>query len=99
MIIIPLQIEEETYDKFVAGILREHPIQRKPVLDEDGKPTFDENKKMITIPEYTNVQQLKLLAMNYLAREFRQGDKKIKLDADPIDEELIKNVIESNLTE
>jgi len=93
MITIPLQIEET----WVAGILREHPIEKEFVLDEEGKITLDKDNNVIEKDKYTAVQWIGILAIKYLGGEYKQGSNKIKIDVDPIEKDFIKNAIESNI--
>ena len=93
--IIPLQIDET----WVAGILREHPIETESVLNKDKELTFDEEGGIIRKDKYTAVQWIGILAIKYLGSEYRQGSNTLKIEADPIEKDFIKNVIESNLTE
>ena len=93
MITIPLQIEET----WVAGILREHPIEKEFVLDEEGKITLDKDNNVIEKDKYTAVQWIGILAIKYLGGEYKQGSNKIKIDVDSIEKDFIKNAIESNI--
>jgi len=93
---ITLSMPDADAEVFLAAIIREHPIKVVPVLDDDGNPTFDDEVP-ITEPECTPIQKVKQIAMAYLAKEARMGATKLRLDADPIDEDLIQNIINNNL--
>ena len=96
---ITLQIEDEDFPKLTDGVFYNNPVPLIPVLDSEGMETFDENDELITEPQYTDLEWLKVLAMNNYSVLYCRGIKKRDGDIgrQAIDTGLMQRIIASNL--
>ena len=97
MITIDFKIDDADYPTFMQCLLREQPQTPEPVLDDNGKPTYDENGILVMANKYTDIQWIKQSVVEHLAKICTRGAKKIKLDEAPLDEEMIQRVKTLNI--
>ena len=91
-----LTIDEEHFPKLVMGVFKEHPMPLVPVLDEDGNEVIEDGE-VVTTAKYTNIEWIKLVAMQYLMRECKEGLRRLAIEATSIDNSIVEDIITDNL--
>ena len=84
-----IEMDTEVYLVFEKAFLREVP---NDVMEHDLDAGVMVNK-------YTDFEWIKFKILTYAGGKAERGARKLVLDGDPVDKELIKQVIESNLKE
>ena len=94
---ITLSINDEYYQEFIAGIIRQRPIAQEPVLDADGNPTLDDNDMSVMQDKYTAEVWVKKIALDYLAKQCKKGLLLLAQDSANINDNVINSIVKGNL--
>jgi len=92
---IGFDLTDEEWSTFAPAFIREMPIPQEPIF-VDGEVQMDGDKPVM-VDTHTDEKWMMLCAIKYIAKKSERGAAKLRLDADPIQSELVNDIIDRNI--